>query len=568
MINELSIKKFAVIDDIRISFKEGLSVLTGETGAGKSIIIAAVNLLLGARASADLVRSGFDQAELEAFFDIDTASNAADLLKAQGSDPSEGLIIRRIISANGKSKIFINSKRSTLDMLKKVTLDLAAVSSQHAHQGLLREENQVSILDEFAGLTKLRNQVEKLYHTIVPLKNKADKLKRRLDQQKKEQDFLKFQIKEIREANIAPDEDEYLERKQRQLLNATKIFEAIQRAIHEIHDRERSVIGQLSSLQRAVEQFSDADDELNALSRKMNAAIYDLQDIVNELRVHSSRIDLDPDSLNITEERISVISKLKRKYGGSLDALFAEYETLQKQLRETTGIEKQIDQYKTQIEKLTKEISEKCAALSRSRQAAAKELSELAGKELNALEMGNARLAISFSFEQAKESTLIATLDKKRAGPDGIDMIQFLISPNPGEELKPLSKIASGGELSRIVLALKAVLSKQQSTETLIFDEVDSGIGGAASEKVGMKLKRLSQTHQVICITHLAQIAKYAENQFRISKSVSEGRTFTHILPLPRHQDRVDELARMIGGTKITEATRQHARELLENATF
>ena len=564
MLSELAIKNFAIIDDIRISFQDGFSVLTGETGTGKSIIIEAVNLLLGGRASADLVRSGCDTAELEAFFDFDERSRAAMILEEQGLGGSEGLIVRRVISSSGKSRVFINSRHSTLDLLKQVTFNLAGISSQHAHQGLLKEENHLDILDEFAETTDLKNEVRNLYQTIIPLKRKIRELTQSLDTKRKEQDFLEFQINEINDAAILPNEDEDLEKKRKALLNASKIFEAVNRSIHEIHDREGSLIERLSFLRNGMEKVSMADEFLEKIVQQFSGTIFELQDIASELRDFSSTIDLDPASLEITDQRRDLISRLKRKYGGSLDALFDAYEAMQKKLFHTTEIERQIETFENDIQVFSKKIEQKAKKLSGLRKTAAKKLSKLAKDELDALEMGKAKFEVAFSSQITNDLEDIATVDRKKIGPDGMDKIRFLLSPNPGEALKPLVKIVSGGELSRIVLALKVVLSKSKSLETLIFDEVDAGIGGAISEKVGLKLKQLSQKHQVVCITHLAQIAKYAANQFRISKDVIDGRTFTAIVPLAEETARIEEIARMIGGASITDATLTHARELLD----
>ncbi len=564
MLSNLAIKNFAIIDDLRISFTDEFSVLTGETGAGKSIIIEAVNLLLGSRASSDLVRNGCEQAELEAFFDIDEDSLAATIMADQGMDATDGLIIRRVVSASGKSRVFINSRQSTLDLLKKITQDLAGISSQHAHQGLLKEENHLDILDEFAGTDDLKNKVKSLFQKLLPLNTRIVELKQKLENNQKEQDFLQFQVDEIQQADIQPDEDQVLEKKRTILLNANKIFETLNRSIHDIHDKEGSMVENLSALSHEMQRFSESDDRLEIMSEKISSILYDLQDATQELRDLSSTIDLDPTSLEMTAQRLDTISRLKRKYGGSLDALFEEYASLEGKLVETTQIDEQIieceQQSKTYLDQLRKDARQ----LSDLRQMAAKKMSQLAQKELEALEMGKTRFEVQFSVKSSTGSGEISSENGELIGPTGLDNICFLLSPNPGEPLKSLVKIASGGELSRIVLALKAVLSKKKSLETLVFDEVDAGIGGATSERVGLKLKQLSKKHQVICITHLAQIAKYGTRQFRISKQVADGRTFTRIIPLEDENARVEEIARMIGGTTITDATLTHARELLK----
>jgi len=396
MLSALSIKNFAIIDDIQIVFKDGFSVLTGETGAGKSIILEAVNLLLGSRASADLVRSGCKNAELEAFFEINENSHAGMVLENQGIDNSDGLIIRRIITSSGRSRVFINSRQSTLELLKQVTFNLAGISSQHAHQGLLKEENHLDILDEFAGTIDLKNEVKELYHSIIPLKQKIKTLTLTLKQQKKEQDFLQFQIDEISDAAILPNEDEELERKRQSLLNAAKTFEAVNAGIHDVHDKEGSIIERLSFLRNNLEKAGITEEGLEKIARQVSSTLFDLQDIAQGLRDFSSNIDLDPASLDKTDERLDLISKLKRKYGGSLEALFNEYEAMETKLSDSAQIEKKIKTFENDIQQFVKQIEQKAEQLSGLRKTAGKKLSDLAKKELNALEMEKAQFKVSF----------------------------------------------------------------------------------------------------------------------------------------------------------------------------
>ena len=566
MLSELAIKKFAIIEDIRISFGQGLSMLTGETGAGKSIIIQAVNLLLGARASADLVRTGEDHAELEACFEVEKGSEAAIVMEEQDMDPEEGLLIRRVVSASGKSRVYINSRSVTLEFLRRVTKNLAGVASQHAQQGLLNEENHLDILDEYAGTWGLREKVADQYHTLHPLKSKIKRLIAQREQRLKERELIGFQVEEIQSAAIEPDEDLILEKKRERLKNAAQIFETVNGAIHEIYDRDGSLVEVLSSLDMNIEKFSDSDEELSRVGEQLKSVLFDLQDVTEGLRDYGAGIDLDPHSLEEVEQRLDLIAKLKRKYGGSLESLFQEYEKLKASLARTENMDKEIQALGEEQKKLEADIRKKAKALSLRRKNAGISLGKLAKAELSALEMGRARFEVAISSLPATGDDP-STEEGERIWHTGMDKVGFMLSPNPGEAAKPLAKIASGGELSRIVLALKAVLSGSRSLEVLIFDEVDSGIGGATSEKVGLKLKALAEKHQVICITHLAQIAKYGDCQFRISKSVTQGRTATSIVPLNTLEERVDEIARMIGGSKITDTTRSHARELLARVT-
>lgn len=566
MLHALVIKNFAIIEDLRIEFGPGLSVLTGETGAGKSIIIQAVNLLLGSRASADLVRTGKDNAELEAVFDIAPDSHTARLMADQDINIEDGLIIRRVVSAEGKSKIYINSRQTTLDFLKQVTENLAGVSSQHAHQGLLKEDQHLDILDEFARTLDLRKDVAGLYRQIVPLRKEIAGLKAGKEKAEKELALLQFQVDEIETANIQPGEDEELIQKRDQLQNAGQVFEAVNGAIHNLYDRDGSALEQISGICARFGRFCGTDEKLDAMARRLDEISYEIQDLVSEFRSFAAGIDLDPQSLDQVDQRLDQIAKLKRKYGGSLDTIFEQYRDMAENLADVQGIEGRIEQLEQKQKGLVARISQKAKALSMRRQKEGLALARLATAELGALDMGRATFEVDFSTDPGVALDELATEDNEKISATGMDRVRFLLSPNPGEAPKPLAKIASGGELSRIVLALKAVLCRGQSFETLIFDEVDAGIGGATSDKVGLKLKELGRVQQVICITHLAQIARYGNHQFRITKQVSGGRTATRITPLTCQEDRVKELARMIGGSRITDATLIHARELLDTA--
>ncbi len=566
MLHALAIKNFAIIEDLRIEFGPGLSVLTGETGAGKSIIIQAVNLLLGARASADLVRTGKDNAELEAVFDIAPDSHTARLMADQDMDIEEGLIIRRVVSAEGKSRIYVNARQTTLDFLKQVTENIAGVSSQHAHQGLLREDQHLDLLDEFAQTLDLRKDVAGLYRQIVPLKKEIADLKAGMEKAQNELELLQFQVDEIESANIQPDEDQDLVQKRDQLQHAAQIFETVNGAVHHLYDREDSVLDEISGICARFNRFRGTDEKLDALARCLDEISYELQDAVSELRSFAASIDLDPQSLDQVDQRLDQIAKLKRKYGGSIDTILEQYQTMAQDLESIHGIEGRIKQLEQKQNSLVDRIRQKAKALSMRRQKEGLTLARLAKVQLGALEMGRARFEVEFSTDPGVDPGDLVTADNEKISATGMDRVRFLLTPNPGESPKSLAKIASGGELSRIVLALKAVLCRDPSFETLIFDEVDAGIGGATSDKVGLKLKELSQVQQVICITHLAQIARYGNHQFKITKQVSDGRTATRITPLTGHEDRVKELARMIGGSRITDATLAHAKELLDMA--
>ncbi len=576
MLSELAIKNFAIIDDLRISFSRGLSVLTGETGAGKSIIIEAVNLLLGGRASADLVRTGETSAELEACFDIAPDAPAAGIMVAQGLDPSEGLIIRRIINTSGRHRIFINSTQATMQLLKQVTANLASVSSQHAHQTLLSEDNHLDILDDFANTWPLRNQVHATCNELVPLIRELGQLKADIEKVAEEQELLQFQIDDIDKAGILPDEDRDLETRKQRLKNGSEIFTGLNTGVEKIYSGEGSLLEELGGIKAILEKHGHLDDKIATITDKLSKTMFDLEDITDDMRKLSATIDLDPGSLEETEARLDLIQKLKRKYGKpSLEALFAFHADLKKKNASTGNMAAKIEAMEKQCISLSRSLGTKALELSEARRKASEKLAKLAENELKTLEMDQIRFTIAVTqtpsvkakvqqelFPENRQQDLLSVKGMKITD-TGMDKVSFLMAPNPGESPRPLARIASGGELSRVVLALKAILSDTDVLGTLVFDEVDSGIGGKTSDKVGIKLKALSEKYQVICITHLAQIAKYGNTHYKIEKQVVNQRTSTMISPLTSTEDRVREIARMMGGTTITKVTLDHAEELL-----
>ncbi len=578
MLSELAIKNFAIIDDLRISFSHGLSVLTGETGAGKSIIIEAVNLLLGGRASADLVRTGETSAELEACFDIAPDAPAAGIMAAQGLDPSEGLIIRRIINTNGRHRIFINSTQATMQLLKQVTANLASISSQHAHQTLLSEDNHLDILDHFANTWPLRNQVHATCNELVPLIRELEQLKANIEKLAEEQELIQFQIDDIDKAGILPDEDKNLETRKQHLKNGSEIFNGLNTGVEKIYSGEGSLLEELGNIKAVLEKHGHLDEKIRTITDKLSRTMFDLEDITDDMRKLCATIDLDPASLEETEARLDLIQKLKRKYGKpSLEALFAFHANLKEKIAGTGNMAARIEAMEEQCISLSQSLGRKALKLSEARRKAAKKLATLAENELKTLEMDQIRFTIAVTqtpsskakvqqelFTENRKQDLLSVKGMKITD-TGMDKVSFLMAPNPGENPRPLARIASGGELSRVVLALKAILSDTDVLGTLVFDEVDSGIGGKTSDKVGIKLKALSEKYQVICITHLAQIAKYGKTHYKIEKQVVNQRTATMISPLTDKEDRIREIARMMGGSTITKVTLDHAAEMLTN---
>jgi DNA repair protein RecN (Recombination protein N) len=565
MLKELSIRNFAIIDDLQIEFSDGLTVLSGETGAGKSIILNAVNLLLGTRASAELVRTGAERAELEALFRISSNSNVAGIMSANGYDPAEGLLIRRLISRSDSNRVYVNGRLATIGLLTTITENLASISGQHAHQGLLKEDQHLVILDQFGGLMTLRRRVFDNYHQILPLIDELNRFESIRQRQNEHLELLEFQRKEITAADLTAGEDDQLEQERLRLKNAEVLYQTVYGSIEELYGASGSVMERLLEVKKSLETAGRIDSQLKSFAESLASASYQIEDLTEELRTHQNLILMDDQRLETVEERLDTVNKLKRKYGGSLEAVFAQLETIEDELSKVENISAQIQKVEEKLGELSKDLARRALELSQKRARTAKKLGQKVVAELASLKMPQTEFqAVLHPVAADKKTNSYLTAKECMLTETGIDRATFMIAPNPGEALKPLTTIASGGELSRVVLALKAILAATDAVETIVFDEVDAGIGGGTAEVVGRKLSELAGHHQVICITHLPQIAKFGEHHFSISKHVTNGRTLTTIQPLKK-EDRYREIARMLGGEEITQTTLDHARELLDN---
>jgi DNA repair protein RecN (Recombination protein N) len=564
MLKELSIRNFAIIDDLQIDFSGGFTILSGETGAGKSIILNAVNLLLGSRASAELVRTGAESAELEALFQISAASSVARVMSANGYDPAEGLLIRRRISRADNNRVYINGRLATLGLLTAITENLASISGQHAHQGLLKEDQHLLILDQFGGLMKQRRQVYDLYHQILPLIEERNRLEAIGKRQGEHRELLEFQKAEITAAGLTPGEDEDLEQERLRLKNAEALYQTVYNSIEALYGASGSVIERLLEVKKNLTAAGQIDSKLKSTAESLASASYQIEDLTEELRAHLNVVQMDDQRLEAVEERLDTLNKLKRKYGGSLDAVCSQLETIADALSKVENISNQIQEIESQLGNLHDQLTRRVLELSQKRAKTSKRLASKVVQELGSLKMPQTEFQpVVQPMAADKKTSAYLAAQEYAISETGIDRATFMIAPNPGEELKPLASIASGGELSRVVLALKAILADTDAVETIVFDEVDAGIGGGTAEVVGRKLSELARHHQVICITHLPQIAKFGEHHFSIAKHVSDGRTLTTIQPLGK-KDRTQEIARMLGGEKITQTTLDHARELLD----
>jgi DNA repair protein RecN (Recombination protein N) len=566
MLRELSIRNFAIIDDLHIRFAPGLTILSGETGAGKSIIINAVNLILGSRAAADMIRTGAESAELEAIFDIGPESPAGRAAVGMGYDIADGLLVRRVIARAEGNRVYVNGRLATLQVLAAVTENLASISGQHAHQGLLKEDQHLLILDQFAGVMPRRGAVSALYHEILPQLQRLNDLKQRQARQAELAELLGFQEREIASAGITPGEDLDLEQERLRLKNAGVLVEAVQGSLELLYGASGAATDRVAEARRNLEKAARIDAGLAARAESCAEITYRIEDLVQSLREYLRSVEFNDRRLEEVEQRLDTLNRLKRKYGGSLEAVLAKLVDARAELAAIEHLDVDIAAAFDRLKALRAAIGSEATGLSQKRRQAAKRFAAQVTAALSALKMAGTQFAVAFSPIAAAAGTdPNLVVGESAVTESGIDRAVFTIAPNVGEALKPLSAIASGGELSRVVLALKSILAASESVATIVFDEVDAGIGGATAEVVGRTLAALARRHQVLCITHLPQIAKFADHHFKISKQVVSGRTRTDITPLSK-DERTREIARMLGGEKITRVTLEHARELLDRA--
>ncbi|MEE8481489.1 MAG: DNA repair protein RecN, partial [Desulfobacterales bacterium] len=498
MLRELSIKNFAIIDDLHICFSDGLTILSGETGAGKSIILNAVNLLLGSRATSQLIRTDAESAELEATFQIAFKSRVSEIMVQHGYSSSEELLIRRIISRKGRHRIYINGRLATIQLLNSITENLASISGQHEHQGLLKEEQQLLILDQFGGLVPLRKQVSKLFHEILPLITGLKKLNAIKDRQSEHIELLEFQKKEIIQTSITLGEDSALEKERMRLKNGETLYQAVHDSIEALYNTQGAVVERLVEVRRNLDRVCQIDSELSSAAKGIADSTFQIEDIIEELSNYLKNIQIDETRLEDVEARLDILQKLKRKYGGSLDAVIAHLESIEHELSEVENISDKINATEAKLSELHSQLDKLALKLSEKRNLTATNLAKKLETELTTLKMSQTQFQVFLHTISADDKAdPYLTIDGKAIDKTGIDCVSFLIAPNVGEDLKPLTDIASGGELSRVVLALKAILAETESVETVVFDEVDAGIGGGVAEVVGKKLSFLARHHQV-----------------------------------------------------------------------
>ena len=555
MLQELRIKNFAIIDELELSFLRGFNVITGETGAGKSIILSAVHLLLGDKATDELIRSSEEEASVEAFFDVSGHKKVMEKIKEKHpkaqNEGEEAFVIRRVLSRSGRGKVFVNANLATLGMLSEIGEELLSIYGQHEHQTLQRVETHMDILDEFGELAEVRDDVRSHFEKLTSLSQEIGRIRNEKDRRIKERDLMAFQSKEIEASKIQAGEEEAWREERRILVHAEKLMGFANLSEEAIYGEEDSALGRIQTILRKGQEMGSIDPSLSPLLKNLESIRIQLEEAALALRDYSRKVEINPARLEEVENRLEEIDRLKKKYGPTAEDILLFKKRIDEALQSFTSDEERLSQLEVELEPLRKETVALAERLSKERKRTGVELKKSIEKELGSLGM--------------KKTTFEVRIDAVSLSSKGIDRVEFLISPNIGEEVKPLAKIASGGELSRIMLAMKRILARVGGRQVLIFDEVDSGIGGAIAEVVGRKLRDLSLQHQVICVTHLPQIACFADSHHSVRKEVKGGRTVTLVDHLEK-ESVVDEIARMLGGVKITDKTRAHAREMIEQA--
>ncbi len=564
MLKSLHIKDYALIDRIDVEFGKGLNIITGETGAGKSILIDAMGLLLGERASTEVVRKDANKSIVEGFFDVESNKKVKTLLEENEIEFFPELILRREVSLKGANRCFVNDTPVPLSVVKDLGDLLVDLHGQHEHQSLLRTETHIDFLDEFAGTESLLDEYSSAYKEVRSLSSKLNELKAKEFSLKEKKDFYSFQMKEIDAVSPKEDEEEQISGELNILENSEKLLGLTGSVYENLFDSENSVHDQLNQIKSQIDELLGIDNSFEEIEKEFDSIIAQVRDAAEFIRKYNSKIDLDPENLEQLRERLGAIALLKKKYGGSVEAVLAyrekigqDFDAAENYSQNIIGLEKEVNSARESAGRLAERLSLK-------RKDSAKKVEKEVVKVLS--ELGIADSVFKVMIEQLSgsggEDFVIIKGKKYKADHKGIDNVEFYISTNPGEDVKPLIKVASGGEVSRIMLSLKTILAKNDKLPLLIFDEIDTGVSGRIAQKVGNSLKSLASSHQVIAITHLPQIAGLGNSNFVVEKGTSEKRVTSSIRKLDE-DEKIKEVAKLMSGEAVTEASLKGARELM-----
>lgn len=562
MLRELRIKNFAVIDRVALEFEPGLNVLTGETGAGKTIILDALGLISGGRVSSDIIRHGADEASVEALFGA-LPGVLRDKLRDGGHGDEEELVVKRIVSRSGRNRIYLGGGLCPAGFLAEVGGYLIHIYGQQEHHALLRSETHLALLDAYGGL---EDKVEGLKEKRRSLGHAWDCLRQArelLEKRKREEESLRGQAEEISQAQLQAGEEDELKARKNIQIHAEKLYQGCKEGEEILYEGDDALVSRLGKYVLRLRELAKIDGGLNDAVDLLDSSLAQLEEATSILRRYTDRVQFDPAALEQLEDRLAQINRLKRKYNGSVEDILKMQEQVEAELKALDRGEEEIPGLERAFEEARRSAWQVAEALSLERKRVAKRFKKDMEKEVEGLGMAGTIFDVRFLGTEKAGDEPPFLVGGRRMTEQGVDQIEFYLSPNPGEDVKPLAKIASGGELSRLMLAIKSLVFTRGDIATLLFDEVDAGIGGSVAEIVGKKLKKVAASHQVICVTHLPQIAALANSHYVVRKETVKGRTFTEVKRLS-DKERIAEVARMLGGVKITEKTKRHAEEMVK----
>jgi DNA repair protein RecN (Recombination protein N) len=561
MLRELRIKNFAVIDEVALELEGGLNVITGETGAGKSIILNALGLICGDRVSSDVIRHGEEDASVEALFE-DLPDGVRERIRAASFEADDDLVVKRVLSRSGKNRVYLAGALSQLNFLGDIGRSLVHIYGQHEHHTLLQPDTHIALLDAFGGLAESVADMGARFHALESVWQSLRKTREVVEQRKKERALLQSQAEEIANARLNPDEEEELQARKNVLLHSEKLYQGCLEGEELLYEGENALLGRLSRYANRLRDLSVIDARLQNSVDLLSSAVAQLEEVNRDLRRYAEQTHFEPRALEQLEDRLAEIHRLKRKYNGSVEDILRIQSEVESELKSLERDEEEIPGLERAFESARKAAWDAAARLSLERQKTAKKLKREMEKELRSLGMRETAFDVRFHDLSEKDDEPPYLIAGKRLTALGSDQVEFYFSPNPGEPPKALARIASGGELSRIMLAIKSLVLKPGDIPTLLFDEVDAGIGGAIAEVVGQKLKQVAASHQILCVTHLPQIAALADVHYAVRKEVIRNRTVTQVRKLT-DRERVQEIARMLGGVRITDKTLRHAEEMV-----
>lgn len=563
MLTCLRVRSFAIIEALEVELDAGLNIVTGETGAGKSILVDALQLVLGARGRPEVVRTDADAAEVEALFDLSGQAEVLQSLRDQGVETDGELLIRRVVTSTGRTRAYVNGRLVTLAQLKEVTKGLADISSQHEYHSLADARHHLSYLDAFANHGALLDEVGQAHTTLSEAAARLEQVVTEERGKADREDLLSYQVNEIESLREALESEEALLVERERLRHAEKLGIASGEAEAQLYSDDDSICGAVARIAGSLEQASAFDPSLETIANQVREALLQLEDAASELGSYAQDLSFDPARLGTLEDELDRLSRVKRKYGSTGEEVLAYRDQAAAELDALVRYEERLDRHQRELDEALEEASRVALTLRTKRKAAAAKLSKAISKELSSLGMGEAKVTVELAALEGGPREL--QVHGARLSPTGIDHAELLIAPNRGEEAKPLRKIASGGELSRAMLAIKRVLAGIGPASLYVFDEVDAGVGGAVAEVIGRKIHEVAQHSQVLCITHLPQISAYADAHYRVHKEVVGKRTKSDIRLLTKNE-RLEEIARMLGGVTVTDQARAAAEALIQSA--